>query len=619
MNMTASDVGRALADRAEQTAKYLLPAGKRSGAEWCVGSTGGEHGDSLRVHLTGTKAGVWADFASGESGDLLDLWAAVRGLSIGEAMRDAKAYLGLPAEPAFAGTRKATYRRPEAKELPRGSDSKAFRYLTGERQLTPETLEVFKVGCKDSTIALPSYRDGELLFVKYLAVDRDERGKKRIRVEAECEPVLFGWQAIPVTARTVTITEGEIDAMTLSQAGIPALSVPFGGGTGNKQRWIETEFEHLARFDTIHLALDSDAEGEAATAEIVERLGRHRCRVVAFPEGIKDANQYLQSGAKASDFARLVDRARTLDPAELKAAADYADDVVARFYPPDDAPSGWLTPWKKLDGKLALRPGEVSIVAGYNGHGKSQLVGHTTLGLLRQGVRACIASMEFRPDAWLARLTRQAAAARLPSPDYIRAIHRWYDGRLWVAEVTGRTKAETLIGIFDYARRRYAVEYFVIDNLAKCGLHEDDYNGQKDLIDALTDFARDHQVHVTLVAHNRKGATEMTEPDKMDLKGTGGLSDMADTLIQVWRNKPKENAFAKAETEAEKLKLGTLPDAKILVAKQRNGEWEGSAALWFDPDTFQFLSGPDCRSFAYVNWSIDEPPHVFADIDEVEF
>ncbi|KAF0118906.1 MAG: hypothetical protein FD149_394 [Rhodospirillaceae bacterium] len=62
----------------------------------------------------------------------------------------------------------------------------------------------------------------------------------------------------------MTITEGEIDAMTAAEYGWPALSLPFGGGTGAKQAWIESEYERLLRFETIYLALDMDREGEAA-------------------------------------------------------------------------------------------------------------------------------------------------------------------------------------------------------------------------------------------------------------------------------------------------------------------------------------------------------------------
>src|SRR5204863_5984351 len=108
-----------------------------------------------------------------------------------------------------------------------------------------------------------------LIFVKYLGIHRPE-GKKQIRVEPNCEPCLFGWQAIPFITRKIIITEGEIDAMSLYQYGKPALSVPFGGGAGDKQKWIEYEFDKLAAFDEIFLCLDQDKEGQTAVKEIIE-------------------------------------------------------------------------------------------------------------------------------------------------------------------------------------------------------------------------------------------------------------------------------------------------------------------------------------------------------------
>ena len=59
--MMAKEVSRQLAQRAEDIARYLLPNGKKSGSEWRVGSIDGESGESLGVHLTGEKSGVWSD------------------------------------------------------------------------------------------------------------------------------------------------------------------------------------------------------------------------------------------------------------------------------------------------------------------------------------------------------------------------------------------------------------------------------------------------------------------------------------------------------------------------------------------------------------------------------
>lgn len=90
-----SDIAAQLADRAEDLCRHLLPGGRREGAEWRCGSVQGEPGKSLGVHLNGTKAGRWADFATGESGDLLDLIEAVLNLDTAGAIGWAKNWLGI--------------------------------------------------------------------------------------------------------------------------------------------------------------------------------------------------------------------------------------------------------------------------------------------------------------------------------------------------------------------------------------------------------------------------------------------------------------------------------------------------------------------------------------------
>lgn len=91
-----SEVSAMLSAQAEQLARELLPGGRREGSEWICGSVAGEAGRSLAFHIGGAKAGVWADFSTGESGDALDLVAAT--LTRGDAKaayRWAHQWLGL--------------------------------------------------------------------------------------------------------------------------------------------------------------------------------------------------------------------------------------------------------------------------------------------------------------------------------------------------------------------------------------------------------------------------------------------------------------------------------------------------------------------------------------------
>ncbi|MBN0690721.1 toprim domain-containing protein, partial [Pseudomonas aeruginosa] len=218
----------------------------------------------------------------------------------------------------------------------------------------------------------PFLRDGALIHWKTLCIDR-ENGKKKIFASRDSEPCLFGWQAIPDDAREVTITEGEIDAMTAWQYGRPALSVPFGGGKDGKQRWIEYEFDNLQRFDVIYLCLDDDEPGHQATEEIVRRLGRDRCRLVKL--GCKDFNEALDAlYYSADDIAECYAKAKNFDPERLKSVSSYSEEVKAEFYDQNPETTGMELPWSAYANKIRFRPSELTIWTGWSGHGKSQLL-----------------------------------------------------------------------------------------------------------------------------------------------------------------------------------------------------------------------------------------------------
>lgn len=595
LGMTAAEVADALARDARGVAAMLLPDGKEASGEWCVGSVAGEPGKSLKVRINGGKVGTWKDFADGQGGDLLDLWAAVKGQSIGEALGDACDYLGVKRQ-EFTGPakRQATVRAPKGSGKA-ADDVAVMRWLTVLRRLSADAVTAYRVGAKDGAAVFPAFTpDGDSLqYLKYRAIS----GKKFWSQEGG-QPCLFGWQAIPALDRSVVICEGELDALAWHTYGIPALSPT--NGAGNCQ-WIDAEFDRLARFDTIYLSFDMDEAGQKAVPEIVERLGADRCRVVELPE--KDANECLIQGVTTGAIGAALGNARSVDPEELVPASQFVDEVISLFYPGAEGEKGVVFPWNKGRDLFRFRPGEVSLVAGVNGHGKSEMAGHLTLAAMDQGEQCCVASMEFKPAKWIRRLSRQAAGMPEPSHEYLRAIHRWYDGKLWAFNCTGSAKSARIIEVFRYAVRRYGIRWFVVDNLAKCGFAEDDYNGQKQFVDQLTDFARDYDAHVMLCLHMRKGESEEKPAGKMDIKGTGAITDMVDSALIVWRNKKKEKARWQAAQINAEFKEDDEPDALLTCVKQRNGDHEPTLKLWFCPRSHQFLDYFNASRRQYVQWS----------------
>lgn len=594
---SARDVSAMLARDAEKVARYLLGDGKREGRELRYGDVQGSAGKSMAVHIGGEKAGIWCDFDSGESGDLLDLWAARRGCDIGTAIREAKDFLGIRDVP-LAGAKR------EAKPLPRQEGLQAVgpgvtHWLTEERRLSPEAIKAYRIGQKgDTTVALPSFLpDGVMANMKYRALGEDKYWAAK-----DGSKVLFGWQAIPPNARNVVLCEGELKALAWWDYGFPALSVPFGGGAGAKQDWIEVEYDRLARFDTILLAMDQDAPGKQAAEAIMQRLGPERCALVTLPlpaePGAKCINACLRNGVSRAAVAEAVRRAKPRDPDELHSASDYADDVAAMFGE-REMEVGIRLPWKKCGDDLIFRPGELSVIAGINGHGKSQCVGFMAAHAMREGYRVCVASLEFKVKGWIQRLVRQIAARADPTPGYVRKIVHWLgDGRLWAFDAHGTTDWMRMLEVFRYARRRYAVDLFVIDNLTGLGIGEEDYQGQKAVALALATFARDENCHVWLVHHIRKGNSENDQPDKFDIKGSGAITDLASTVLTVWRNKPKEAKRLQAQAQGGELSDddANAPDVRLRCSKQRNysgtGNGEPSVLLWWDGDAYHYLARP---------------------------
>ncbi|WP_086930729.1 AAA family ATPase [Agarilytica rhodophyticola] len=80
--LSTHEVKSRLLDQLTYVLHYLFPEGKEKQKQFIVGDIDGNKGKSLVIELHGSKAGVWHDFATGESGDIFDLWAHHKGFDI---------------------------------------------------------------------------------------------------------------------------------------------------------------------------------------------------------------------------------------------------------------------------------------------------------------------------------------------------------------------------------------------------------------------------------------------------------------------------------------------------------------------------------------------------------
>ncbi len=244
---------------------------------------------------------------------------------------------------------------------------------------------------------------------------------------------------------------------------------------------------------------------------------------------------------------------------------------------------GDFLPWSKTHDYIRLRPGEVSLWAGINGHMKSMLTGQVALWLSRNN-RVCIASLEMRPEKTLERMIRQASGAENPSIQFADKFLTTDTENLWIYDQLDSVAPERIIGVLHYAAQKLDIKHVFIDSLVKCGIGTDDYNGQKEFIDRLCWVAKSENIHVHLVHHIRKGDKDYKRPTKNDVKGAGELTDLVDNVFIVFKNKQKEFAKRSGDKYDEK-----EPDMSLIIEKQRNDEWEGPIYLWLHNASLQHV------------------------------
>lgn len=554
----------------EQICQYLLPNGRKIGNEWRIGSVNGEPGKSMGVHLSGDKTGIWKDFAGEEKGDLLELWKEIRNVSTVQAINEIKNYLGIYDNKKIYNMPRKIYQRP--KSVKSIENNRAKKYLIEKRKLTEETLEKYKVKYIDKNIVFQYFKNGELINNKYLWFDKESH-KKQLRTEKNAEQCLYGWQAIDDNQREIVICEGEIDAMTMSQYGFPALSVPYGAGTGEKNNWIENDYDLLDRFDTLYICMDMDDPGRQAAKDIAERLGYHRCKIVELP--YNDVNDCLLKGITASDMADILDESKYIQPVNLKDSYDFVDEICEEINPTKDV-KYYSPQFHSGFYRVRMFPEEVTILGGISGAGKTTFLMQLALDMVSQKHRIVIASLEQKPPKYLKKLVKQAIIKEYPSNKEIREIMEWLSGNIFVYNYVGMANKEDILKTFEYAFRRFGVDFFIIDSLTKLGIAEDDYNGQKAFVDELTNIAVKLSVHIILVVHSRKLSGYKQRMTKMDLKGSGAISDLASNVWILTRNKQKEDVISGGKNEIIKINA----DVILEIAKQREMGWQG--AILFD-------------------------------------
>lgn len=246
--------------------------------------------------------------------------------------------------------------------------------------------------------------------------------------------------------------------------------------------------------------------------------------------------------------------------------------------------------------KIEFRMGELTVVAGASGHGKSAFMGQIALDLASQGNRVCILSLEMPPARTLYRMARQqeglAVCGRIPqyaetaayrTEEFLKKISPF----ICLLDRVGSATPKQVYGAIVQAVKKFQCQHIIIDNLMRvCPEYGDSANeAQKNFVQTLIALGKRLDIHIWLVHHVRKGASETDEINKYSIRGAAAITDNADNIILLTRNLKKERKLEKDYSWQIDSEEG---DSILTIDKQRNGDWQGRIPLWFDRQTYRF-------------------------------
>jgi twinkle protein len=463
------------------------------------------------------------------------------------------------------------YVKPQVKAT--GISATALAWFEA-RGITPAVLErnavvtervyMPQLSAEVTAIAYPYRRGGETINCKYR--DKD----KNFRMATGAERLLYGYDDI---AATTIIVEGEMDKLAVEVAGFPnCVSVPDGAPAPNSKN-IESKFdylndERLQKVDRWVIAVDNDAPGQFLQSELVRRFGAEKCLIVTWPDGCKDANDVLMQHGPIT-LRERIEAAEAVPIVGVFGAEDYADDFL-RMYD-EGVPSGISTGWECVDAFWRVQAGQLMVVTGIPGHGKSEWVDALNVNLaLRHGWISAMYSPENEPT----KLHMMKLAEKLIGKPYNPGPHERMtkaeatEAKDWIGQHFHWIKPEkpSLDEIMDKAQAlvfRKGIRCLVIDpwneveHSRQAGMTEAEHVSTS--LMRLRRFARKHELLVIVVAHPRllekRPDGSYPVPTPYDISGGAMWRNKADNCAAIYANPTDPMGAVEVHIQKVKFKL----------------------------------------------------------------
>jgi twinkle protein len=416
-------------------------------------------------------------------------------------------------------------------------DDKSSYEFIEHRGLSKETYRFYDVKCKIDPLGQPiqlgfPYGGGSFKV-------RTVEGKKiwSVGLSSPDTVPLFGMDRFSAgSAKSITITEGEYDALSVFQmlgSKYPAVSIR---GATSGRRDCERARDYLNSFERIYLCLDNDEPGRAATAEIAKLFDPHKVFTVKLSRH-KDANGYLVHDC-GKEFVSAWWNAKQYMPEGV--VADYG--AVERILRSESAVSTATYPIRSLqESTYGIRPGEVVLLTALEGVGKTELLrmfehhlikttdDNIAIIHLEEGEKRCVQGLVGHelnvpvhlPDAGISVEDQILAFQKLTKKD----------GRVHLYSHFGANDPNSILDIIRYLATVCKCKYITLDHITMIVTGSDTGNDERKDLDYLStklaQMVNELNFTLFLVSHIN---------DSGDTRGSKNISKIANTWIHLDRD-----------------------------------------------------------------------------------
>ncbi len=453
------------------------------------------------------------------------------------------------------------------------------------RGITPETFQLW-------SYQTGTHRGEPVHIANHLKMGRPVGQKIRTRsksfmVKGELEPLYGMWLWSSNNAKRCIVTEGELDALSVSQAQNnrwPVVSVPNGAQGAGKA--VAKASEWLSGFSEVVLMFDNDEAGREAAVECAQILPPGKAKIATLRDA-KDANELLVEG-KEHEILQAIYNAEYYRPDGIVNLKDVIADALK---PPEWGDS---LPWETLtDLTYGTRTGEWWCWGAGVGVGKTDVFTQLMAHDVTEGRKIGGIFLEQPAGETAKRLAGKIDGVLYHVPDIEvdeeqleATLHRIAD-QVYLYQHFGSQDWETIKGLIRHMRHAYDIRHFYLDHLTALASHAEDERRYLDKLCAeMSSLCQELDIHVQVVSHLTTPQGEAHEEGgrvkEKHFTGSRAIARWAFFMFGLERNKQHED-------EAER------HITTVRVLKDRNtGRGTGKTfRLGYDPNTGQLFEAPD--------------------------